>query len=79
MTRWQRFLNRTMPWRRGYSRGWDDGLETALLDLRMVLREQSGDVIPRAEVVAFAARLQAELDPSVPHGPAIAAINYGVK
>ncbi|WP_410790575.1 hypothetical protein [Kribbella sp. C-35] len=79
MRRWQRFLDRITPWRRGYSKGWDDGIATALLDLRMVLREQPGDMIPRAEVVAVASRLQAELDPTVPLGPAVPATNHGAK
>lgn len=79
MRRWQRFLARILPWRRGYSQGWDDGVQTALLDLQMVLREQPGDVISRVEVMAVAARLHAELHPALPVCPPVRVTHQGAK
>lgn len=56
-----RLLDRITPWRRGYMAGWDDGNRSAVQDLEILLEEHDGDVIPRAEIEAVAARLRAEL------------------
>jgi hypothetical protein len=57
-----RLLDRISPWRRGYSEGWDDGAETAALDLDDLHGLHHGDLIPRAEVQAIQTQLRAELD-----------------
>jgi len=58
---WRRLLDHISPWHRGYSEGWDDGINDAARDLERLLQQHDGDVIPRAKVQALATRLRSEL------------------